>query len=183
MIPTRVKHWLLALVGGLTVVGLLLGSAAPAYAQEPTPPAPNAERQNPRLERLLQRELEWLEGQANHLAKASEAATTTQTFLEKAQGEGKDTTALEAALAAFQAEVAEAQAAHAEAQALLDAKAGFDADGQVTDPQLARQTVADAGQALREGHFILRQAERDLRQAVREFRRANRPAPRPTPQP
>lgn len=183
MNPTRIKQWLLAILGGLAVFGLVLGSAAPAYAQEATPPAPSAERQNPRLERLLQRELEWLEGQANHLAKVNEAVTTTQTFIDKAKGEGKDTAALEAALAAFQAEIAKAQAAHAEAQALLDAKAGFDADGKVTDPQLARQTVADAGQALRQGHFILRQAERDLRQAVREFRRANRPALPPTPQP
>ena len=175
------RKWTLALVSGLAMLGLLLGSVSPAFAQETTPPAPDPARQSARLERLLQRELQWLEGQANHLAQAGEAAARTQELIDKAKGEGKDTSALEAGLAAFQAEVAEAQAARDEAQALLDARAGFDADGKVTDPQLARQTVADAGQALREGHFILRQAERDLRQAVREFRRANRPQPAAQP--
>lgn len=175
------RKWTLALVSGLAVLGLLLGGVSPAFAQEATPPTPDLARQGARLERLLQREINWLAGQANHLAKASEVAARTQEFIDKAQGEGKDTGALEAGLAAFQAEVAEAQAAHDEAQALLDARAGFDADGKVTDAPLARQTVADAGQALREGHFILRQAERDLRQAVREFRRANRPQPTVTP--
>lgn len=181
---TRLKFgrkWTLALVSGLAVLGLLLGGVSPAFAQETTPPAPDRARQGARLERLLQREMEWLAGQTNHIAKAGDVAARTQAFIDKASGEGKDTRALEAGLAAFRTEVAEAQAAHDEAQALLDAKAGFDADGKVTDPQLARWTVADAGQALREAHFILRQAERDLRQAVREFRRANRPQPAVTP--
>ncbi|MBL8056831.1 MAG: hypothetical protein JNK29_09040 [Anaerolineales bacterium] len=171
-----------AVLAGLAALSLLLGAAAPAFAQTPAPPAGDA-RHAERLERLLERELNWLEGQTNHLAKAGEAVTRTQAFIDKAKAEGKDTSGLEAALAAFQTQLAEAQAAHAQAQALLDAKAGFDADGKVTDPAAARQTVAEAGQALRRAHFTLRQAEIDLRQAVREFRRANRPAPPATPAP
>jgi glycine/D-amino acid oxidase-like deaminating enzyme len=166
-------------LAGLAALGLLFGLAAPAFAQTATPPAPDQERRHQRLERLLQRELNWLEGQADHLARAGEAVARTEAFIDKAKAEGKDTGSLEAALRDFQARLTEAQAAHDEAQALLDARAGFDADGQVTDPQAARQTLADAGRALGQARFDLRQAEIDLRQAVREFRRANRPAPVP----
>lgn len=181
MNPLKARTWMWTLVSGLALLGLLFGGAAPAYAQETTPPAPDPARQAARLENVLQRELRWLEGQADHLAKAGEIAAKTQEFIDKAKGEGKDTSALEAGLTAFQARVAEAQAAHDQAQAVLSAKAGFDADGKMTDAQLARRTLADAGQALRQGHFILRQAERDLRQAVRDFRRANRPQPAAQP--
>lgn len=172
------------LLTGLAVLGLAFGAAAPAFAQTPPPPAgadgaQEAARHQERLERLLQRELDWLEGQTNHLARAGEAVARTQEFIDKAKAEGKDTSGLEAALEAFRAGLAEAQAAHDQAQAGLEARAGFDAAGKVTDPQAARQTVAEAGQALRRAHFTLRQAEIDLRQAVREFRRANRPTPAP----
>ena len=180
------------LLAGLAALSLFFSAAAPAFAQTETPPAPGTgprlppagpvdpARRTERLERLLQRELNWLEGQSQHLAKAGEAVTRTQEFIDQAKAEGKDTGGLETALAAFRAELAEAQAAHDQAQALLDARAGF---GKASDPQAARQTVAEAGQALRRAHFTLRQAETDLRQAVREFRRANRPAPPATPAP
>lgn len=172
----------LALSSGLAALGLALGAAAPALAQQATPAAPDPERRDERLARLFEREQNWLEAQADHLARAAEAVDKTQAFIEKAQAEGKDTSGLEAALDDFRSRLAEAQAAHQAAEAILAAHPGFDDAGAVTDPQLARQTVVDAGYELREAHFQLRQGERDLRHALREFRRANRPTPVAAPQ-
>jgi hypothetical protein len=180
----RRRSWM-AVLGGLAALSLALGAVAPAFAAEAAPPAPDPARRDERLSRLLERELNWLEAQADHLARAGEAAGKVQDFIDTARAEGKDTAGLEAALVDFQATVAEAQAAHDEAHAILDARAGFDAQGQVVDARQARETLADAGRALRDGHFHLRQAERELRQEMREFRRENRPRPAgmPTPQP
>lgn len=91
--------------------------------------------------------------------------------------------ALEAALAAFNASVADAQAAHAEAADILGTHAGFDANGKVTDKELAVQTLESAGEVLQEARQILREAEKTLKQAVREWLKANSPAPQPTATP
>jgi hypothetical protein len=166
-----------SLFSGLTALafGFAFVPAPAVYADEGTPPAPG--RQHARLERCLRLEQEWLARQQDRLDHTDEVAARVQEFIDQAQAEGKDTSALEAALAAFQSQVATAQSQHDAAADILSEHAGYDDDGKVTDPELARETCRSAGQALRDARRTLNQAGHDLRRAIRDWRRANRPAP------
>lgn len=183
MIPKQCgRKLMVGLLSSLAALSLMLSAAVPAFAAEGTP-TPNGERRTQRLERLYQRALHWLDGQADNLSLAGEVAARIQEFIDKARGEGKDTSALEAALASFNAKVAEAQGKHDEAATILNTHTGFDADGKVTDPQQAQETLVAAGRALRGAHRLLVDARIELRRAIHDFRQANRPAPAQTPQP
>ena len=172
-----IPGWIFRLLGSLAAVALVAGLAlAPAYASgaadEATPPAPGHRVEA--LEKAYQRELAWLAIQTNHLADAATIAARVQTFIDKAKGEGKDTSALEAALSAFKSQVAVAQAAHDTAAGILATHAGFDDSGHVTDQAQAIETVRQARQSLQDAHLALRGAMADLRLAIRTWRSANR---------
>jgi DNA repair exonuclease SbcCD ATPase subunit len=167
-------------LAGLVVSSMLLASAAPTRAAGeaiPPPQEASAESANPRLERVYQRLLRAAEAQARHLEQAGQAAQRAQEWIDKLAEEGKDVGELQAALADFEAALAEAQGFHQEAQATLEAHAGFDDQGQVTDRTQALETVRAAGRALRDAHRTLQDGLIDLRRAVRDWRREHRPQP------
>ena len=56
-----------------------------------------------------------------------------------------------------------------------EARAGFDANGKVTDLKEARKTVLDAGKEERQFQRVMRQGVAKLAKAIREFRKDNRP--------
>jgi hypothetical protein len=149
-------------------------AVAPAYADEGAGGAQTAGG-GQRLEKIYAREQEWLEMQAERLSHTGEFAAKVQAFIDEQKAKGKDIAALEAALAAYNQQVAEAQDLHNTAAGLLAAHAGFDENGQVTDPEQALQTVREAGQALRDARQTLNRARHDLLKALRDYRRANRP--------
>jgi hypothetical protein len=109
------------------------------------------------------------------LNRAAELGDKVQARIDELKAQGRDTSALEAALASYRDEIAAAQASHSTAADILSAHAGFDADGHVTDPEQARHTVLDARQALQDARLTLRKAVLDLRIAIRDYRQANRP--------
>ncbi len=166
------------LFSGLAALGLAAGfalsPASVAYADEGTPPAPEGKRVE-RLERAFQREQAWLTTQQNNLDRANEFGTKVQARIDELKAEGKDTSALETALATYMNEIAAAQTAHHTAADILSAHAGFDENGHVTDREQARRTVLDAHEALQDARLTLRNAIRDLRRALRDYRQANRP--------
>ncbi len=168
------KLW--GLIGGLAIgvmltAGTLALPASPAYAAAPTP---QAER-GLYLEYLLQRQQLWLTGQQNHLDQAREFVAITQPFIDELKAKGKDTSALETALANLNSQIQAAQVSHDTAKQILETKAGFDANGKVTDPEQARETLQSARQSMLEAHQTLKQAIQDFRQVAREFRQANKP--------
>lgn len=167
---------LLAIVVGLSSLAFV---ALPAYADDPTP-TPRfrlTDLRDRALSRTYEREQDWLVWQGIHLERANEAAARAQEILDAAKAEGKDVATLEEALAAFKAELPKAQAAHDKAASILAAHNGFDAEGNVTDPQTARGTTIDARLELRDAHLTIARAVLDLRRAVRDWRQAHRPAP------
>lgn len=177
-----VRKLMFGLLSGVAVLGLALASVAPAFAAEGTP-EPSV-RDGRRLEFAYKNLQRLAEMQAKHLARAgTEGVAKVQQLIDRAKAEGKDVSALEAALATFQASLADAQAAHDEAVGILRTHAGFDENGQVTDKEQAIETVKSAAEAMKEARQILRQAEQALRQAIREWRAANQPAPQPTATP
>ncbi len=169
------------LVGLLTSLGVVAGLifaavvvALPAPAAYAAPAGAPQEQNGARLENLFKREQIILTNQQGRIELSNMAVTAAQNWISRLQGQGKDVTALQNALTAFQAGIAQAQTSLTTAQNILSTHSGFDAAGTVTDRQQALQTVKEAGQAERQFHLTITQATRAFRQAVREYRQANR---------
>lgn len=175
-----VRSAVLARVAGsaLLAAAVIAVPSAPALA-DPAPPASAApvRAQGERLEKLFQTELKRLEAEEKQLARAGEVAARVQEKIDNLKSRGRDTSELEAALAGFKAGVAEAQSFHDTAKGILDARAGFDSNGKVTDTEKARQTVRTAGKAERQFYQTMRKALRELRREAREYRKDNGPRP------
>jgi hypothetical protein len=170
------RPFMFALVAAAMVFSALMPTAT-AFAQDGNPPTKEeAERRwVEKMEKAYQRELEWLEKQTERLAHTAENVEKVNNLIAKAEERGLDTSPLKTALAAYQASVADAQASHDSAAAILGAHAGFDDSGKVTDKEAARQTLADAHDALQEARHILNNAAYELREAIQQFLRDNRP--------
>ena len=166
----------IAAIGMITVAGLV--TAAPTYAQGPTttPTVRGDARKTARdtaREKQFKREQTMFADQTKRLTDANMVATKTQAYITAQNALGKNTSALAAALAAFKTQIATAQTAHDAAGALITAHAGFDANGVVTDPAQAAQTVVAVRKPLMDAHVALRQGAADLRAAIRTYREAN----------
>jgi len=153
------------------LAGFVFAPTSTAYADDGMAIAPGDGK---RLEAAFKAEQKWLSIQQEHLNKAGEFADKVQTFIDEQKAKGKDTSALEAALAAFNQQVAAAQGEHDNAASILSAHAGFDENGQVTNREAARETVKSAHEALANARKTLWQAERDLRKALKDWRQANK---------
>jgi hypothetical protein len=153
-----------------------------AHAQDDQPPVPDTQnldqrgqKIDERMSKLFQRELEWLDRQAERLENPEQVVARVEELISKASEKGLDVTALQEALAAYQASVAKAQSAHNEAASILSAHEGFDDNGKVIERSNARQTLETAGHNLNEARRILNQAAHKLRLDVRAWLRAQRP--------
>lgn len=131
---------------------------------------------NPRLEKLLQRERTALEKQQMRLDRTDENITKIQNLIEKAKARGLDTRLLEAALATYQDRLPAVQQHHDKAASLLANPAGFDVNGKVIDRKEAIKTLWAAGSELRRAHLKITEATLDLRAALRAFLEANKSA-------
>lgn len=161
-------------VGALVFGSVWLAPAAPAFADSGTPPAvtPGARAANAeaRLQKAYQQEQKALTQQTDNLTKANAAAAKAQTWIDTEKAKGVDTSAVEAALAAFKAKIATAQTSHDTAANILSTHAGFDGGGKVTDAAQAQQTVTSAHQALSDARTVLVGAGQDLREALKAAR-------------
>ena len=129
---------------------------------------------NALLKKDYQVEQNWLTKQQDNLSKTAAVVTNVQNLITKANGEGKDTTALVNALATFQSQIATSQSSHNTAASILSTHNGFDANGNVIDRDAARLTVNSARQSLSDAHSLLWQAANDLHQAIKEWRENNK---------
>jgi hypothetical protein len=161
----------------LIVAFTILMPAQVAFAQGEEPPteAERGERVKLRLEAAYQRELKALDNQQKRLDNTGNVAAKVEDLIARARENGRDVTALEAALASYREGVAKAQAAHDEAAAILDAHAGFDGNGKVTSIPEAAQTVNLARKHLTEAHRILDRSARQLRQDIHNWLKDQRP--------
>jgi hypothetical protein len=122
--------------------------------------------------------LKWLElrldAQQDRFDSAQAAVELVKEFIAEEKEAGHDTAELEAALADLEASLREAQGFHDDAAQILAEKAGYDSEGNVIDPQQARDTLKNAGRAMREANQIMREAHQDFREAFREYRQSKR---------
>ncbi len=177
-ILTFSRKLITSLATGALALGLVAVNVSPVLAQEGGPTSTPSELTRPeirqqRLERLYQRTLNWRDAQTENLARADEAVTKTQAYIDEKKAAGLDTSAVEAALASYQTQISEAHAFHDQAVAVLNTHAGFDDAGTVTDLNTARSTIADAASDLGQARVRIVNATFTLRQAIKDFRAAN----------
>lgn len=117
-----------------------------------------------------------LGGEAKRLDQANNLVDKIQARIDALNGKGRDTSGLVSALNTFKDSVSTAKGDYDSAKATLDAHAGFDAGGQVTDPSQARSTLQSAQNAMQQFRKTLRQALVDLHKAIHGFRASSAPA-------
>jgi TolA-binding protein len=117
---------------------------------------PTPERGNRLLERKFQAEQKRYERQAEQLEKSPERLEKIQEVIDRAKGNGLDTSAAQAALDNLEKAMAAVAPLSQKAGSLISAHAGFDDKGKVTEAVTAAQTVEDI-------HLLLDQVRDDPR--------------------
>jgi hypothetical protein len=171
------KSLLLALAVALGVLALPFFSASAAGANDPTAP-PQRELTNERLEKIWARQLRAYE----RLGRVEEFVEKARGLIDRASANGKDVSAVRAALDAFGEAVKDAKPIYESANGIVNSHQGFDADGKVIDPEKAKETVQQLGQKLKEIREAMGGTGQALREAIQEFREAN-PRPKRTSSP
>ena len=170
------KSVLLALVAVLGVASLPFVSVAAQGANDPTPPA--GQVSNERLEQVWARQLKRYE----RIGKAEDFVARVQKLLDRATANGKDVSAIQSALDAFTAAIKKAQPTYESIKGIVNSHQGFDANGKVTDPAKAKETVQAMHEKFQEIKTAMDGTGKALREAIRAFREAN-PRPVKTPAP
>ena len=168
------------------VIAALILAAAPVTGvfaagefDQPQPPA-DGEVSHDRLERIWARELKAYERFGKLFEKSDAMIGKVQGLIERAEENGKDVSAVQAALDAFEAALKDAHPLYESAKGIINSHKGFDEEGKVTDAALAKETVQEMGAKLKEIKSAMGGIGRALREAIRAFREANKPAETPT---
>ncbi len=171
------KSLLLALVTALALAALPVTSAYASGLGDPAdPPAEETKLSGERLERIWAHSQRVYERQGKILERSDQMVEKIQNLIDRMDENGKDTTALQAALDAFEAALKKAHPIYESAKGIINSHQGFDADGKVTDREKAVETVKELGAKLKEIRQIVGEPGKALRAAIKAFRDANRPA-------
>ena len=169
------KTVLFALIAALGLASLPFVSVA-AQSSTPTPVPPQGQLSNARLERVWARQLRRYE----RMGRVNILVDRVQMLIDRAKANGKDVSAVQAALDAFKATLKNAQPIYESTKGIVNSHQGFDDSGKVIDPVTAQQTVLAMHAKFQEIWTALNGTGKALRDAIRAFRQAN-PQPRPTP--
>jgi ribonuclease D len=165
----------LVLVLGLAAMPFMSVSAAAEY--EPTPPpAERGQIRTERLERVWARQLRIYE----RMGRTDEFVAKAQKLIDRAKANGKDVSAVQAALDAFKAAAKQAQPIYESVKGIINSHQGFDNNGKVTDPEKAKETVQAMHEKLKENRDAMNGTGKALHEAIKAFREAN-PRSQPTP--
>jgi hypothetical protein len=169
------KTLLIAMVAALAVASLPLVSASAAPFTD-DPPPPERELSSERLEQILARQLRVYEKIGAWLDRGDAFADKVQELIDRASANGKDVSAVQAALDAFEQALKDAHPIYKSAKGIINSHQGFDNEGNVTDIEKAKETVKAMGGKLREIKAAMDGTGRALHEAIKAFRKAN---PRP----
>lgn len=172
---------LFALVAPLVLAAMPFASASAMGGNDPSTP-PTGELSNERLEQVWARQLRAYDRLGRGFERADDFIARAQNLIDMASDNGKDVTALQAALDAFEASVKEAHPIYESVNGIVNSHQGFDEKGQVTDPEKARETVRAMGEKLKEVRATMDGTGQALREAIKAFRQAN-PRPQSTATP
>ncbi len=144
-------------------------------ANDPTVP-PQGQITNERLELVWARQLRIYE----RMGKADAFVEKIQTLIDRAKENGKDVSAVQTALDAFEAALKDAKPIYESANGIVNSHEGFDSNGKVTDPEKAKETVQAMREKFKAIHDAMDGTGKALREAIKAFREAN-PHPEKTP--
>ncbi|MBI5053060.1 MAG: hypothetical protein HZC38_11125 [Chloroflexi bacterium] len=178
----------LVLATAIALMGVFGSSTSTAYAQQgtPMPGGPRATAGAKLAEfnkEMYDRAQSVLKSLQQIIDKANQAANKTQEWIDEVKAKGVNTSEAEAALATFKTQIAAAQASYDSAKATLDAHAGFDNNGNVTDRELARQTILAVGKSVRDARQTLTKATVDFQKTMRDLLKKYRENRTATPKP
>lgn len=159
----------------LSAMTAVLALAAPLSSALAVDPPADREISNERLEKIWARELEAYNRLGGKFERSDEFVEKVQGLIDKAAENGRDVSAVQAALDAFEAAVGNARPIYESAREIINAHAGFDENGKVTDAAQAKETVRALGDKLKEIKSAMGGTGRALREAIRAFREASKP--------
>jgi hypothetical protein len=175
------KTLVIAMIAALTLAAMPFVSVSAMGQKDPsTPPAEKGS--NERLEQAWARQLKVYERLGKGFEHADDFIANAQKLIDRASQNGKDVTALQEALDAFEAAVEQAYPIYESAAKIVKSHQGFDEKGQVTDAELAKETVRLMAEKLKEIKTAMNGTGQALREAIKAFREAN-PRPQPTATP
>lgn len=175
------KTLLIALVAALAAASLPLVGVSAAGENDPLPPQGDASPE--RLERVWARQLRLYEKIGNSFERSDAFVENVQKLIDRASENGKDASAVQAALDAFEKAIKDAQPVYEGGKGIVNSHQGFDGNGKVTDPEKAKETVQAMGEKLKEIKDAMDGTGKALHEAIKAFREANpRPENPPTPE-
>lgn len=175
------KTIFIAIVAALALAAMPLASVFAMGQNDPTTP-PAEKVSNERLEQVWSRQLKAYDHLGQGFDRADDFIAKAQDLIDRASQNGKDVTALQAALDAFEAAIEDALPVYESAAEIVESHAGFDDKGHVTDAELAKETVRSMAEKLKEIKAAMNGTGQALREAIKAFLNAN-PRPNPTATP
>ena len=167
------KMVLMALVAALVFAAFPMTSAFAQGENELT---------NEKLEQVWARQLKAYEKIGKGFEDTDGQIAKMQARIDKAAENGKNVTALQAALDAFESALKSAKPKYDSISGVVNAHLGFDANGKVTDAEKAKSTVEEMRTKMQELKSAMGGTGKTLRDAFKAFRDANKPADTSTDQ-
>jgi nicotinamidase-related amidase len=165
------KSVLLALVTALGLASLPLVNVFAAGQKDPTTP-PQTFLTNDKLELVWAHQLRVYK----RMGRIDQLIERAQKLIDRAKENGKDVSAVQAALDAFETQWKAAKPTYESIKGIVSSHQGFDDNGKVTDTEKAKATVMEMRGKFKEIHDTLNGTGKALHEAIKAFREAN---PRP----
>ncbi len=175
------KVFLVAMVAALGLASLPAVNVYALVQSDPSTPTAPTQITTDRLEQIWAKEQAAYDRLGKFFDNVDARISKAQELIDKAKANGKDVSALQAALDAFSDAVKQAKPIYESGKGVIASHQGFDSNGKVTDQTKAIDTVKDLGGKLKEIRQTIFPAAKALREAVRAFRQANHPAATSTP--
>ncbi len=175
------KLFLIFTLLALVLLAIPAQRALAAGPLDPPNPAatPDPERAKTRLEWAFANQKLTVERIGLNLQYQDEFIARVEELIAKAKENGKDVSAIEAALVEYKKAVEASQPLYEQAVQLVQTHQGFDSNGKVTDLEKARETVKTLGETLQKHRETMGEAAKALREALKAFRNANPRPPKP----
>ncbi len=168
---------LFLIIALLSLVLLAIPSQS-ALAAGPNDP-PDPERAKTRLEWAFANQKLTVQRIGLNQQYQDEFVARIEELVAKAKQNGKDVSAIEAALSDYKKAVEASKPLYEQAAQLAQTHEGFDANGKVTDLDKARETVKQLGETLKQHREVMGEALKALREALKAFHQANPRPPKP----
>jgi uncharacterized protein len=169
------KFTLLVLVLALTLVAMPMSTVSAARLTTDDTPPTNSVEKTVRLASVWERLQNAYVRQGLRLDRSNNFIDMIQSRIDQANQNGKDTSAVQAALDVFAQAIKDVNPIHQRAKGIIASHKGFDVSGKVTDRIQALETVQSLGQSLKEVRDLVSNPFKLLLDALKAFREANHP--------